>query len=245
MARIQIRGLQEVKKMFSQLKDGSFKKAMEVTINTTAGQVRERLKTEIKTVFDRPVPYTYNKSLFIDRAIAEISKFNAQVFLKGDWAASGINDAGAYPTSGTPATNYLSPHIFGGGRKHKSSEKTLQRSGILDADEYIVPGPHAKRDSYGNMSQGQMIQILTALGVGFVQPKKKYKGSDGWFYYVDYKQKNIFAVKGKQIKLLLYIVKNPQYKKRFKFYEVGYAEANDKLIVNASESLDYELNKLK
>ncbi|MDF5999583.1 hypothetical protein P4050_14390 [Pseudomonas aeruginosa] len=56
----------------------------------------------------------------------------------------------------------------------KASERNLRARGILPAGMFVVPAEGARLDQYGNMSRGQMIQILSGLGAleyraGFVK----------------------------------------------------------------------------
>jgi hypothetical protein len=58
-------------------------------------------------------------------------------------------------------------HLFEGGqRRRKAIEGWLQRAGYISAGEYVVPGEGARIDSYGNMSRGQVQQILSQLRAG-------------------------------------------------------------------------------
>lgn len=53
----------------------------------------------------------------------------------------------------------LSPHIKGGGRERKSSER---QPGIRP--DYLTPSKYAPRDQYGNVPGPYMVKILSAIG---------------------------------------------------------------------------------
>lgn len=103
----------------------------------------------MKESFDRPTPYTL-KSLFLKPATKKT--LAAHVWVKDDRAGSG-----------TPATKYVLPNIVGGKRNVKRFEVALQRAGHLPAGWITVAGQGARLDQYGNVSSGQIIQILSQL----------------------------------------------------------------------------------
>lgn len=122
--------------------------AIALAANRLAKIVERMLYVEMKQVFDRPVAWTLN-SLYVKAATKKTML--ALVKLKDE----------AY--KGIPATKFLSPQIFGGSRGWKRHERALQMRGILPSGMYCVPGEAAKLDAYGNMSKGQIIQILSAM----------------------------------------------------------------------------------
>lgn len=123
--------------------------ATSYAINTVARKVRDAEKEEIKRVFDEPTRWTVN-SIFINPSSK--NDLEAVVWLK-DWAPKG-----------TPAADYLQPHIQGGPRQLKRYEKALKRKGMLKAGEYTVPANTFKKNRYGNISQGQYTKMLSNVG---------------------------------------------------------------------------------
>lgn len=121
--------------------------AVSVALNATAGLVRDAIKGEMESSFDRPTPYTLN-ALRILRANRE--SLTAVVDFKD---ASG---------KGLSADRYLGPQVFGGGRSKKRSERALERTG-MSAARYMMPGGAAELDAYGNVSRGQTIRVLSYL----------------------------------------------------------------------------------
>lgn len=117
-------------------------------LTETAKVVKKAEEREIKSVFDRPTPYT-QRSIYYKSANKKT--LQAKVWLKDD------------TSKGTPATKYLGPQIQGGQRPVKRFERALQRAGYLPQGWFAVPGAGAKMDRYGNMSRGQIVQILSAL----------------------------------------------------------------------------------
>lgn len=125
--------------------------ATAVALTRTAQDVRRAEYDEMRRTFDRPTPYTL-RSLFVKGATR--ANLEAVVWVKDDRAGSG-----------TPAERYLLPQIVGGPRGLKGFEKALQRAGYMRAGDRAVPGRFARLDRYGNVSFGQIIQILSQLRI--------------------------------------------------------------------------------
>lgn len=124
-------------------------------LTRTAVEGKTAGKAELMRVIDRPTPYTQN-SLYMRPATA--SRLVAEVYVKDDLAGSG-----------TPATKYLLPQVEGGARSTKRFELALQAAGSMPQGWRAVPATGsnsaARLDAYGNVSRGQIIQILAQLGV--------------------------------------------------------------------------------
>lgn len=117
-------------------------------LTKTAQDVKEAERKGM-AVFDRPTPFTLN-SLFIRAATKQT--LEAEVWLKGD----GSRDGGA-------TRHYLGPQVNGGARPLKLFERRLVKTGYMNANERAVPAAGVQLDSYGNVSKGQLIKILSQL----------------------------------------------------------------------------------
>lgn len=123
--------------------------AMSVALNRTAVLAADAVRATMPSVFDRPTPWVI-KSLRVNRSTK--ANLVAEIAYK---------DKGLYGSSRT----MIEPHVHQGvKRQHKAMETRLQRAGHLPSGWYAVPGSAAKLDSYGNMSQGQISQLLNVLG---------------------------------------------------------------------------------
>jgi hypothetical protein len=120
--------------------------AASLTINRTAQLVKEAEIKDMRDSFDRPVPYTLN-SVFIEPSTKQ--NLTAKVWIKDDGG------------KGNAAADYLLPQIMGGERALKKFERALQLLLVLPKGMRIVPGNGAEMNAYGNMSQGQIKQILS------------------------------------------------------------------------------------
>lgn len=104
---------------------------------------------EIDDSFDGATPFTRN-SVFVQRTRNRVPE--ARVGLKND-----------YGTGQRGAVRWLRPEIEGGGRPQKAFERAIRGLGVMDGTQYIVPGAYAQLDAYGNISRGQLMQILSQL----------------------------------------------------------------------------------
>jgi hypothetical protein len=118
-------------------------------LNKTAQAVKANLVSEMANVFDRPTPYTL-RSLYVKPSTKK--NLQAVVWLKDSY------------DQGIPATKYLWPEIFGGGRDLKRFEEALRRTGVLPNGMIIVPprfGAPETLDAYGNIKRSLIVQMLS------------------------------------------------------------------------------------
>lgn len=123
--------------------------ALARALTKTGQAVRDAQRKEIVRVFDRPTPYTRN-SVFLRPATKQ--RLEAEVWLK----------------DGNSKTHFLLPQIEGGSRPLKRFEQRLVMTGYMQPTERAVPGEGARLDAYGNISRGQINQILSQLKTAVV-----------------------------------------------------------------------------
>lgn len=147
-ATVEIRGLDELVRGLNQLQTNQLPFAMAKTLTNLASLAREKTYDEMRRVFDRPTPYTLNSL-----AVKMATKTNlvSKVQLKDN-------------TLIADESHYLNPEVKGGSRGYKAFERRLFRQGILPAGYFTVPGSGANIDAYGNMSRGQITQMLSFFG---------------------------------------------------------------------------------
>lgn len=189
-----------------------------LALNEIATTLREDLRSEMEKAFDNPTPFTLN-AFFLKKA----RKSDPTAFV-------GIRD---FAGKGTPAWKYLTPETMGGPRRMKRFEKRLS---FVSGGQFAVPGSGAKLDQYGNMSRGQLGQLLSRLdalgdvgenasaktgrrlkrkGVTFRGTKSDYlvaKGKGG-------KPRGVYQIvaKGKVVPVLLFRPQAPSYSPIFPF----------------------------
>lgn len=120
-----------------------------VALTRTGYDARKAVQAEMRQVFDRPTRYSLNAFEVIG---ATKTKLEARVAQK-------IAVGGGKPR------DWFNPQVFGGPRKAKAFERALSaRLGLPIGSTFFLPGPGAKLDAYGNISGGQLGQILSDLG---------------------------------------------------------------------------------
>jgi hypothetical protein len=224
---IRFEGMDKAKEMLSELEKKQLPYATALALTRTGQDVKADLEAEMKKVFDRPTPYTLG-SLFLKPATK--SNLSSMVYLR-EWAGKG-----------TPATKYMSPNIFAQDRNVKRFEAALQRIGVLPSNMYVVPGAGADLDAYGNMSRGQIVQILSYLSAfgeqgyranmtakGRARLLRGKRGSPGIAYFVAkpggrlrhgiYKRTGYSG--GSTITPVMIFVRKPTYRSIYRFYEVA------------------------
>lgn len=139
---------------FNQYMDAVQKKALPYAMATaetrTAWLIVNQIKGVAKQRFDRPTPFAIN-SFRVDRAKKGTE---ATIWFKTRFDAAKTSDA----------ERWMAPQVLGGPRRHKASEKLLISKGVMRSNEYFVPTSAAKLDSFGNVSRGLMVQILSQAG---------------------------------------------------------------------------------
>lgn len=208
--------------------------AMSVALNNTAEKARVAVRAEMPRVFDRPTPWVLN-SLRVKRSTK--SNLVAEV---------GYKDKNSVESS----RSMVEPHVFGGKRHFKAMESRLWRAGLLPDGYNAVPGAAAKLDANGNMSQGQITQLLNVLGTyteaGYNKANDKTvkrlakgnvkKNIYGFVYWVNrvgntgqgkHLQPGVYQRVqtgfGSSLKPVLIFVKRAAYKKRLDFFGIAQA----------------------
>jgi hypothetical protein len=125
-------------------------------LTRTAFAARDDVQAEMRSVFDRPKPFTIN-SLRVTPATKQTLA-----------AELGFREFG----SGTPAGRYLRPQVFGGQRPHKSFERALG----LPPNRQAMPAKWAELDAYGNISPGQLRAIMSSLQLGPTEQRQGIYG---------------------------------------------------------------------
>jgi len=138
-------------KLVEPLQGGAQRVAMAVAValTKTAVAVRDAERAEMRDVFDRPTPYTLN-ALYLKSATP--ASLEARVGFKDEGSQRG-------------ALAWLQWHIKGGQRTQTAYEKLLTRAGAMRSDQRAVPGQFARLDAFGNISRGQLVQILSQLRI--------------------------------------------------------------------------------
>lgn len=135
-------------------------------LTQTGQRVKNAIRATMQVGLDRPTPYTLN-SLYLKPATK--NNLVCEVSLKN------------VASKGAPPSKYLAPNVYGGARLPKSSEVLMRRQGVLPGGMLWVPGSGATMNQFGNMSVGQIVQVLSAMKafpeVGYLANRSKRLGA--------------------------------------------------------------------
>lgn len=240
--RVQINGLKEFQAGLSDLAKTKILQAVVDALNATAYGARAAEQAEIGRTFSGPAPRILRSPLYVK---ADFQRRYIEVV---------ISDK-EFPgkTHMTPA-GVLAPHIFGGGRKIKSSERSLRFGypGLFGSGQFITPGPGAKRDAYGNISGQEMIRIKSGAGIaehaaGYMmnitaRSRKRNKGAYGNLFVSP--RVGVFRRMGPNSVIpVLYFSRAPMYRKRYKFHETFEAHVRTNFMKNLVRAWGFSMLK--
>lgn len=253
----------EVRAQLAQFSDRRFNAAMATALTRTAVQVRDAVQAEMPRVLDRPTPYTTRQLRYVpakaDRLAAAVG-FNVVNVTDERGATIAFRDLGP---GETPAGKYLQPNIEGGARRLKRLEVALRALGALPDGWLAVPGQGAALDAYGNVSRGQVVQVLSQLRVQLVAGTNRSMSGDarkqiaaqrraGGRYYVvppgkGKVQPGIYQREfvGRNITPVFIFVRGANYKRRFDFDGVSQRLAEQALPVEVNRAVAESLARLQ
>lgn len=203
-----------------------------VAINKTLDLAKSAERREMSKKFDRPTPWVLNS-------------------LRGKYAKDRKNPVATIAfkdkDSATSSRTMVAPHVDGGRRHFKAMEARLSAMGYLPKGGWsVVPGAAASLDTYGNMSRGQITQLLNVLGtyteagynkanantVARLAKGNTKRGVYGFTYWVNpvggtkgkHLQPGVYqrisTGFGSSLKPILIFVRSVSYKSRLDFYEI-------------------------
>lgn len=250
---VSIKGLDATLASLRGLAENKIKAATVAALNDAARSGYEATRKEMARVFDRPTPWVLGGVQYI-----KARKDNLQSKVDFDkWGNK----------YGVTVEKILAAELSGGQRRNKRHESLLQRAGILPSGMGIVPGGAAKIDQYGNMSAGQIVQII-AWFKGFgeqgykaniddkgrrrIGKDNKRTGARGFAYFALQQRRGkllpgvyqrVQTGFGSAIKPVMVFVRMPAYKKRLDFYGIADKAAREQFMISFPRYLDQMLKE--
>lgn len=151
MIKIEVTGIKELQAQFKDFSQRRMNAALATGLTRAAKRVSQDWQAQVNSKIDKPVARTRSASMFKG---ASANTLTAEVKLKDQMVGL------------APAT-YLAPQERGGDRLLKKFERSLVASGAMPRGYITVPGKHAQRDSYGNVSRSLIIAVISQLGKDF------------------------------------------------------------------------------
>lgn len=168
MLSVTIEGVPELRQRLAEFSDRRLAGAIATALTRSAVSAREEGQRYMRATIDRPTPFTVASLRYVaataQRAVAAVG---LGVVAITDERGEVIRYQDLGPDE-TPAGRYLQPLITGGQRQAKRLDVALRAVGALPAGWYAVPGAGARLDAYGNVSRGQIVQILSQLRIQLV-----------------------------------------------------------------------------
>ena len=251
---VNIKGLDATQAMLRGLSEKKIRVAAVAALNDAAFAGAQAGRRQIASVFDRPTPFISRSPVYFKAGLAgrkvrvpgafDIRGAGLLNTLASDRLEASVDLSGEGNKQGVEPQMVLAAQIKGGARRHKRHEVALQRAGVLPVGMAIVPGDAAKIDQYGNMSSGQIVQIIawfngfgeqgykantTDKGRAAKGRDNKRTGARGFQYFALQQKRGkllpgvyqrIQTAFGSAVKPVMIFVRPPQYTARFDFYGV-------------------------
>lgn len=192
------------------------RKAVTGALSDTVDDLHTRQKMEMKQVFNNPTPYIMN---------------GIKKRYPGGKMGQGVMKAGTYfeffPVGKSPE-DIVKPHVFGGSRQQKRSERRISGLGY-NPGGYTIMGSEYPKNNSGDISGARYTQMLHQLGAlsQFARqsmPKSRQKDRKGTSYYVIRRGGVPIAIgerNGSSTRIMLVFARNVQYQKRYDYFGVG------------------------
>lgn len=202
------------------------RKAVVGALSDTVDDLYTRQHMEMNKVFNKPSPYVL-KGLKKSYPGGREGQSSRARF------GQGATRAGTYfeyfGGTGSPES-IVKPHVFGGQRSRKSSEKRLQGMVALLGGQDTVQGRNYPRGSGGDISGARYSEMLAAVGAlsetaRGAMPKGKQRNRKNVSFFVIKRNGAPIGIaerRGKDVKVMLVNTKKKAvYKKRYDYFGVG------------------------
>lgn len=188
-------------------------------LTLTAKEAEKDTYQAMAKQFDRPTPMTM-RSLRTKPATKR--DLTARVFLKG------VELGGKNPRS---MSEIIGHQFSGGTRNRKRIEQLFTSRGLISSNEYLVPGQAARLDRYGNISRGQLQQIVSQLGISRDTAQNKTKSArslrnvrragEMFWSRGERLPRGVWVKQGLFVKPILMVARTPIYRQRIDMERIG------------------------
>lgn len=232
--------------------------AAATALTRTVVDVHKAEREELLRTLDRPTPQTLSAMRYVP---ASADRLEAWVGFDVQRVTDIRGQTLRYTQGETPASRYMLPQVQGGVRSAKRFEKLLQAAGHLPAGWFAVPGAGARLDAYGNVSRGQVIQVLSQLRITGTAGYTRNMSDDarkqiaaqrkagGRFFVVRPGAKIAPGVyqrefTGRNITPIFIFVNRATYRARFDFYGVARRVVAARLPVHLRQAIEASAQRL-
>lgn len=259
MLKIELQNLTEVRAALTEFSDRRFNAAVATALTRTAVKVRDDQQRLLPVVFDRPTAYTTRQMRYVP---ATAQRLTAAVGfdIKAIQGAGNVVTFEKTYSDDMPAAKYLEANVEGGVRRNKRLEVALRALGVLPAGWLVVPAAGARLDGNGNVSSGQVKQMLAHLRISLASSGKvggaarvsigEQRKAGGSYFVMPLGKRTVPGVYqreliGRNITPVFIFVQRAQYRARYEFDAVSRRLADVYLPIEAGKAIDESLARLR
>lgn len=204
------------------------RKSVVGALSETVDDLLVRQRMEMGQVFNNPTPYI-TKGI---KGFYPGGKGAVRASRKGRVGAT-VAQAGTYfeffPVGSSPE-DIVKPHVFGGKRRMKNSERRLMGIGKMLAGDMTTMGKNYPRNNSGDIPGARYTQMLNELGAlsdvaRSFMPKSRQKNRKGTSYFMLTSKSGVPVIverNGKNTRIMLVVAKpGAGYKKKYDYFGVG------------------------
>lgn len=202
----------QLSRFFSDMEKKQMPFVVAKTLTELAKNTEKVTYAQMRSVWDRPTPFVM-KGLRTKPATKR--DLTARVYVK-DWSPGGKNPRGL--------ADIIGHQFAGGGRQRKALEYRFEQAGLITPGEFLAPGAAAKLDQYGNLSRGQIAQIVSQIKVGLdpyswkstsARSRRNVKKAGEMFWSRGGRlPRGVWMRAGETVKPILIVVARPTYRQR-------------------------------
>jgi hypothetical protein len=225
------------------------RKAVVGALSDTVDDLYTRQELEMKSVFNKPSPY-------ILRGLKKSYPGGREGQSSRARFGQGVLRAGTYfeyfGGTGSPES-IVKPHVFGGQRPRKASERRLQDRVALLGGQDTVQGRNYPRGSGGDINGARYSEMLAAVGAlsetaRAAMPKGKQRDRKNISFFVMKREGvpiGIAERRGKDVKIMLVNTrKKAVYKKRYDYFGVGQKQVAYSLPLHFNRIINRMISRL-
>lgn len=203
--------------------------AYERALNDTAFKAMAAARKHMRAVFDKPIEKYLVSGILVEKAKQDkdIDKMFARI------------DMEDFGDKGQARKSIMKPHIEGGDRRQKKSERLM-----LGPGRYHYPGRSAARNRFGNLHTAQIVKAISDVGRNTDSAQNTKRKKKKYFAINTNKQRTIIMQRnGNSVTPFLVEGRKPTYKKRFMFYEVIEKAINKNFKRSMDRNMRYVMKK--
>jgi len=203
--------------------------AYERALNDTAFKAMAAARKHMRAVFDKPIEKYLVSGILVEKAKQDkdIDKMFARI------------DMEDFGDKGQARKSIMKPHIEGGDRRQKKSERLM-----LGPGRYHYPGRSAARNRFGNLHTAQIVKAISDVGRNTDATQNTKRKKKKYFAINTNKQRTIIMQRnGNSVTPFLVEGRKPTYKKRFMFYEVIEKAINKNFKRSMDRNMRYVMKK--